>query len=342
MEEGLGRNLDRALWDACGALDLVDLGARAIGPLVSALGASGALLYRFDDRKVPEGVAGNLACVLPEYVKDLFEDDPLQQALIGRSLTDPVLTTSGLDPRSFRKSRAYRYFYRPNDVEHLLGMSLLGAKYGEPGMAGVVFTRSQRQLEFSDSDARLVERVQAVLGSVAVRIARTPNAATLDGALEILLDHAFPGEVVAFDGRGRIVWLSGQARAHLRASELKELGLMAQSWCRDGFAGPVIRNVTWAGRSLQLTLLRARTDEWLVLARLKSSASTDFSELTPAELTVLGAIGEGLSNGQIAERQAVSIETIRTHVSRILQKLQIPNRVRAALIWQRHQQTNQH
>ena len=55
-------------------------------------------------------------------------------------------------------------------------------------------------------------------------------------------------------------------------------------------------------------------------------------DLTPTETAVLGQIAEGLSNREIAERQRVSLETARTHVHRVLQKLGVPTRTKAALL----------
>ena len=42
--------------------------------------------------------------------------------------------------------------------------------------------------------------------------------------------------------------------------------------------------------------------------------------MTRAETQVLGLLAEGLSNREIGERLFVSLETVRTHVSRVLAK----------------------
>ena len=54
--------------------------------------------------------------------------------------------------------------------------------------------------------------------------------------------------------------------------------------------------------------------------------------LTPTETAVLGQIAEGLSNQEIADRQHVSLETARTHVHRVLQKLGVNSRTKAAVL----------
>jgi DNA-binding NarL/FixJ family response regulator len=56
-----------------------------------------------------------------------------------------------------------------------------------------------------------------------------------------------------------------------------------------------------------------------------------FPELTGRELEILGLIAQGLSNAEIAERFTLSLKTVRNHVSSILNKLQVSDRLQAAL-----------
>ena len=55
-------------------------------------------------------------------------------------------------------------------------------------------------------------------------------------------------------------------------------------------------------------------------------------QITPRELEVLGLIAEGLSNREIAERVFVSENTVKTHVSRLLDKLGARRRTEAVQI----------
>jgi two-component system response regulator DevR len=58
--------------------------------------------------------------------------------------------------------------------------------------------------------------------------------------------------------------------------------------------------------------------------------------LTPRELEVLRLLGEGLDNQAIADRLHVGLETTRTHVGNVLNKLAVESRLQAVLLAYRH------
>lgn len=56
------------------------------------------------------------------------------------------------------------------------------------------------------------------------------------------------------------------------------------------------------------------------------------AELTPRERDVLGALGTGLSNADIGRALSLSEGTVKAHVSAILRRLGLDNRVQAAIL----------
>ena len=67
-------------------------------------------------------------------------------------------------------------------------------------------------------------------------------------------------------------------------------------------------------------------------ALASSPADGDLSALTPRELEVLVLIARGLSNAELASALTVSEATAKTHVARILAKLQLRDRVQAVVL----------
>lgn len=77
-----------------------------------------------------------------------------------------------------------------------------------------------------------------------------------------------------------------------------------------------------------------------LVSRLRSTATTDrtstaadrLAVLTERELEVAICVGRGLSNSEIASELYLSIPTVKSHVSRLLTKLDSTNRVQVAMV----------
>ena len=67
------------------------------------------------------------------------------------------------------------------------------------------------------------------------------------------------------------------------------------------------------------------------ISHSSDSAPVSLDPLTEREVEVLKLIARGLSNQEIAETLVVSVATVYTHVSRVLDKLHLASRTQAAL-----------
>ena len=67
-----------------------------------------------------------------------------------------------------------------------------------------------------------------------------------------------------------------------------------------------------------------------------SGSAARLQTLTGRELDVLALVAEGLGNREIAERLAISYNTAMKHMSNILSKLQVSNRMEAGLVFLRY------
>jgi NarL family two-component system response regulator LiaR len=94
----------------------------------------------------------------------------------------------------------------------------------------------------------------------------------------------------------------------------------------------------FAGLGIWLGLRLTRPAETVVVREVVVPAPATFTRddtqvaslgLTPRELEVLALIAEGLSNKEIAERVSVSENTVKTHSSRVFDKLGARRRTQA-------------
>jgi DNA-binding NarL/FixJ family response regulator len=93
-----------------------------------------------------------------------------------------------------------------------------------------------------------------------------------------------------------------------------------------------IRLVAQGDALLAPSVTRRLIQEFSRSARGRSEAPAGLEELTPRELEVFKLIARGLSNAEIAGELIVSETTVKTHVARILMKLEVRDRVQAVVL----------
>jgi len=62
--------------------------------------------------------------------------------------------------------------------------------------------------------------------------------------------------------------------------------------------------------------------------------------LTGRETQVAELLASGASNAEIAERLVLSVETVRTHVAHVLQKMRIRSRHQVGNVWEAARRTS--
>lgn len=87
-----------------------------------------------------------------------------------------------------------------------------------------------------------------------------------------------------------------------------------------------------SGAAYLSPLVAKRVVDQLAKARPRSSATERIKVLTAREREVLGLVGAGLSNAEIAARIHVVEGTVKVYVSTIFRQLGVRNRVQAAII----------
>ena len=93
-----------------------------------------------------------------------------------------------------------------------------------------------------------------------------------------------------------------------------------------------VRRVAAGEGLLSPAVTRRVIDELARAAPPKVAAPDALAELTERELEVLRLMARGLSNAEIASELVISVGTAKTHVARILMKLDLRDRVQAVVL----------
>jgi DNA-binding NarL/FixJ family response regulator len=93
-----------------------------------------------------------------------------------------------------------------------------------------------------------------------------------------------------------------------------------------------IRVVAAGEAMLAPTITRRLIGSFVAKAPQEVRSHPSLDALTEREVEVLKLLARGLSNAQIAETLVLGETTVKTHVARVLDKLELSNRVQAAIV----------
>jgi DNA-binding NarL/FixJ family response regulator len=185
----------------------------------------------------------------------------------------------------------------------------------------------QRDMEVVGEAADGYEAIDLALTTrpdVIVMDIRMPR---LDGiaATRLLLErHASPARVLMLTTFNQEAYVYDALRAGAS-------GFLLKSAPPRELAG-AIRTVAAGDALLAPEITRAMIQDFVQRPRPGAATPQVLSVLTPRELEVLGLIARGRSNTEIARGLFLSEPTVKTHVTRILAKLQLRDRVHAVVL----------
>lgn len=124
-----------------------------------------------------------------------------------------------------------------------------------------------------------------------------------------------------------------------------ELRFVVLDYMLEIYVGVIAVLFTGLGIWLALKLAKPKKETLIIEKEVYLTSEKDFvlneAELerlaiSPRELEVLQLMAEGLSNAEIAERLFVSVNTVKTHSSKLFEKLDVKRRTQAVEFGKRY------
>jgi DNA-binding CsgD family transcriptional regulator len=321
------RELTLAAASARDVLTYDELVEGVLDPIRRGTACSGVSLCHYDEQGIVRCLGGTLVEVT-QYAVELFHVDPIQDALLRRKLMPHAVVPRLLpevDWASFQRGAAYNEFCRPCGVEDLLALNLSDEPYGSPSTSGVLLTRSHREPQFDAEVVKEVDRLRPALLSAARRIERVAKSRRREAALEATVERLAQRPTVIVDRMGHVLFISRDAELLLKGAEAKAnfAELAARALFEPSEETSFLLEERQGPLRVEAHALRSPGLQPLVIATIQPpQGETPIQRwrLTRTETQVLGLLAEGLSNREIAGQLFVSLDTVKTHVSRVLGK----------------------
>jgi DNA-binding NarL/FixJ family response regulator len=182
-----------------------------------------------------------------------------------------------------------------------------------------------------DPQLEVVGKAEDGLTAIQLALRLLPDIALLDDRLPLLDGYETLQRIVAEQPDTRVLLMAGAASDEMavRAFRLGAKGYVPK---RGGLAilpraiRALLEGEAWMERRLSCRLVEE-------LARLsRRTEERPEAALSAREREVLGLMGRGMTNAEIARQLFLSPYTVKIHVSNILRKLEVPNRTEAAMV----------
>jgi DNA-binding NarL/FixJ family response regulator len=159
----------------------------------------------------------------------------------------------------------------------------------------------------------------------------------------VLMDIRMP-EMDGIEATRRIVSADGEAPAKVLMLTTFDLDEYVYDALRAGASGFLLKDVpadqliagihvvAQGDALLAPTITRRLIGEFARSAPRGAGLPPGVDELTPRELEVFKLLARGLSNAEVAAELVVSETTVKTHVARVLMKLEVRDRVQAVVL----------
>jgi DNA-binding NarL/FixJ family response regulator len=171
------------------------------------------------------------------------------------------------------------------------------------------------------------------------------EAVTLSRSLQpdvVLMDIRMP-EMDGIEATRRVVAPGDGAAPRVLMLTTFDLDEYVYDALRAGASGFLLKDVpaeqlaagvrmVAAGDALLAPSITRRLIEEFAAAPAAAAPPPGLDELTPRELEVFKLVARGLSNAEIAEQLIVGETTVKTHVTRLLMKLGLRDRVQAVVL----------
>ena len=168
-----------------------------------------------------------------------------------------------------------------------------------------------------------VEAVRKLQPDVVLMDIRMPGVDGLEATRRIAIEDAAATRVLILTTFGLSEYVYEALRAGASGFLLKD------SPAEELLAG--VRIVARGDALLDPSVTRAVIEEYGRRPRRRDDLARQLEKLTARELEVLELLARGLSNSEIAGELVVSDGTVKTHVARVLQKLDLRDRVQTVI-----------